>query len=266
VGGYVLAPGSRHISGDFYHFAAECRPDEEEIAEFPNFLMDALGLQEERKSVMFVDAGAIPEHSDARVKGALLHNKVARFYWEGGLKKWQSPSEGDFALACKLAFYCGNNLEQMYRLFTNSPRKRRKFLAPRQDTNYAKLTLKKAIEKTQQVWRPKRRIRKSRATGFPRGRRLLPTTRAILKVHAELPERTSAEIAEMLELTLKQVRDTLRHHVYSTTNYKRKKVALRDIVWGNIRGHYYTELPREVSFSNLSCHTEDSWNNVTVET
>ena len=42
-----------------------------------------------------------------------------------------NPSEADFALACKLAFYWGGDMDQMRRLFLQSALVRGKTLSPR---------------------------------------------------------------------------------------------------------------------------------------
>src|ERR1700733_1016811 len=39
---YAVAPGSRHIAGGFYSFAEECRPDEQAVADVPDFLLEEI--------------------------------------------------------------------------------------------------------------------------------------------------------------------------------------------------------------------------------
>src|ERR1035441_8286119 len=74
--------------------------------------------------------GSEPAIPDRRVLGMLLHDRVARRYLDGEVGA-MNPSEADFALACKLAFYCGGDMDQMRRLFLQSALVRKKTLSPR---------------------------------------------------------------------------------------------------------------------------------------
>ncbi len=158
-----------------------------------------------------------PTHPDGVVLGAIIHDRVARFYWNGGRRN-QSASEDDFALACKLAFYCGHNLQQMYRLFMRSGLRRSKFEQPRPGGNYALWTLKRAIAATPQKWIRKKRQRPSVATGAKKGRRMMPCTVAALELHRQEPHLSNAEIALRLTMTPKQVRDAIRYHRRQVAN------------------------------------------------
>ncbi len=225
-GGYTCAAGSRHICGGFYHFAEQYSPDEQAVADLPDFLFEALAASPSAAAVrhqsMPVDGslwgtnavGARAEASepDNVVLGVMLHDPVARFYWEGGRKKHQTRSGDDYALACKLAFYCSHNLDQMYRLFMRSGLRRPKFLEPRSAGNYALWTLKRAIEDTSQTWKRAKRKRPSAATGAKKGRKLSVTTIAILNIYQSEPELTAAAIADRLDLSHKQVQNALYYH------------------------------------------------------
>jgi len=143
--------------------------------------------------------------------GVMRRDRIARFYLNGGRRN-RTPSEDDFALACKLAFYCRHDLPQMHRLFMGSALYRGKFDAPRKGGNYALRTLKAAIEATPQVWIRKKRQRPSVATGAKKGRKTLTRTAAILEAVMKEPTLSSAEIAVLVGATPKQVRDTVRYH------------------------------------------------------
>jgi len=229
-GGYCVAAGSRHICGGYYRFAEECRPDEQAFAELPDFVVVALAesspktviLGPEKPYIEFlagVDTDMPTEGRtlpDAVILGVLLRDPVARFYWHGGRRNL-TPSEDDFALACKLAFYCRHNLQQMYRLFNRSGLRRPKFGQKRPGGDYALWTLKHAIKATPQTWIPKKRERKSVATGARKGRKISPNTIAVLDLHLCQPDLTATDIAVRLDLTPKQVRDTLYYHGHRST-------------------------------------------------
>ncbi len=141
----------------------------------------------------------------------VILNQTTKFYWMGGIKPYQSASEADFALAGKLAFYCGHDINQMYRLFMQSRLRRAKFKSPRPDgSNYALLTLKKAIARTPKKWIKKKR--QSRATGAKKGRRISPRTTEAIELHHQEPELSSIEISRRLNMTPRQVRDAIRYH------------------------------------------------------
>ena len=151
---YCVAPGSRHIEGGYYDFEEECRPDEQGIAVLPDFGLTALAEASPRSVILgaetvFSESGDAPDTtdtgngqtlSDGVVLGMTRRDPVARFYWNGG-RRSRTPSQDDFALACKLAFYCRHDLQQMYRLFMQSGLYRSKFEEPRPNGNYALWTL-----------------------------------------------------------------------------------------------------------------------------
>lgn len=168
-GGYCVAPGSRHIEGGYYRFAEDGHPDEQPLADLPDFLLDAISerahgkvksaLQKSSKesSAVYdtIAASEQPALADRVVLGVMLRDTCARFYWYGGHRN-PTASEDDFALACKLAFYCRHDLRQMYRLFLRSGLYRPKFEDHRPGGDYALYTLKRAIQDTSGKW-----IRKS---------------------------------------------------------------------------------------------------------
>ncbi len=215
VGGYCVAAGSRHINGGYYSFAPDCRPDEQAVATAPDFLLIALaetsstGVSPE-PPVLF-DAVPTAPLPDRVALGIILRDHVARFYWNGGRRNG-TPSEDDFALACKLAFYCRHDLYQMYRLFLQSGLYREKFNTPRKGGDYALRTLKKAIQATPQTWIRKKRTRPSIATGAKQGRKIVASTQAVLDLYRSDPTLSAIEIATKLDLKPKQVRDAIRYH------------------------------------------------------
>jgi hypothetical protein len=141
----------------------------------------------------------------------MLRDPVARFYWRGRRRNG-TPSEDDFALACKLAFYCRHDLQQMYRLFMRSGLRRKKFEERRPGGDYALWTLKRAIRATPQTWTRKKRKRPSVATGAKKGRSILPRTESVLELHRHEPDLSNNQIAARLGLAPRQVRDAIRYH------------------------------------------------------
>jgi len=93
--------------------------------------------------------------SDQKVIELILVDKVACRYWEG-CPAGVNPSEADFALALKLAFYTGKRIEQMYRLFKLSGlAKRAKANSRRGTIDYAQYTLQRACSAQNAIWRPR---------------------------------------------------------------------------------------------------------------
>lgn len=220
-GAYCVAPGSRHISGGFYRFAEELRPDEVDLAEFPGYLLELMPEEESRDGIagpqlppkQSVDLsgreGLDEPLSDSVVLGVLNRDRVARFYWKGGHRANQSPSEDDFALACKLAFYCRHNLPQMYRLFMKSGLFRPKFLKVSKGVPYALRTLEAAIAATPNRSVRRKRVRPSKATGAKKGRKTSQEAMVVLDFRSRHPELSSKAMASELGMKTSKVRDIL---------------------------------------------------------
>jgi hypothetical protein len=105
----------------------------------------------------------------------------------------------------------------MYRLFMRSGLRREKFSERRPGGDYALYTLKHAIKATPQTWIPKKRKRKSIATGGKRGRKLSANTVAVLDLHRLQPELTATDVANRLNLRPKQVQDIIYYHRHRST-------------------------------------------------
>jgi hypothetical protein len=210
---------------EFVPVAEECRPDEQAVAELPDFVLAAIAESSPRTVILGpqlpyselsgqFDTTATPDRltlPDSVVLGVMLRDPVARFYWHGRRRN-ATPSDDDFALACKLAFYCRHDLRQMYRLFMRSGLYRSRFEEARPGGNYALWTLKHAIEATPQTWIRRKRPRPSVATGAKTGRKILPRTIAVLDLHRQEPDLSNTQPATRLELTPRQVRDAIRYH------------------------------------------------------
>jgi primase-polymerase (primpol)-like protein len=69
---------------------------------------------------------------------------VGRKYFEGG-SGTMKPHHGDFALACKLAFYTGGGYDQMRRIFPKSSLVREKTLETGGNSDYLEVVLRHAI-------------------------------------------------------------------------------------------------------------------------
>jgi hypothetical protein len=124
----------------------------------------------------------------------LLHDRVARRYFDGEVGT-MNPSEADFALACKLAFYCGGDMDQMRRLFLQSALVRGKTLSPRAIAgDYLGITLWNAARRQRAkgvYWVPaKPKTRRPR--GGRDGRRQSVTTTAIITLRTARPELTES--------------------------------------------------------------------------
>jgi hypothetical protein len=171
---------------------------EEEAAKF-HILLDAVRCPRQP---------AIP---DWRVLGMLLHDRVARRYFDGEVGA-MNPSEADFALACKLAFYCGGDMDQMRRLFLQSALVRGKTLSPRATAgDYLGITLWNAARRQLSkgvYWVPaKPQVRRPR--GGPDGRPRSVTTTAIITLRTARPELTYQGIADELDIKIETVRKAI---------------------------------------------------------
>jgi hypothetical protein len=200
---YVVAPGSRHISGGFYRFAEECRPDEQAVAEIPDFLLEEIVDTAARVLIPSIqmphdESGTSPAWNDLPepgtlrpdrvVLGALLHDAVAGQLYRGKLRFSDDLSRNDMALAGKLAFYCCHNFEQAHRLLLQSGLCREKYFRPVNDSwTYGGWTLRKAFLSNPNNWLPKPRKRKSRATGAKKGRKVSETTKVVLNLYRSYP-------------------------------------------------------------------------------
>ncbi len=106
--------------------------------------------------------------SDKQVLAQIKKDPVAQMYWPG-CPGGVNPSEADFALACKLAFYCRRNLQQMERLFRQSAlAARAKADTRRGDIDYITYTLRRACKKQAEVWQPEERAKSPNPPGRPR--------------------------------------------------------------------------------------------------
>jgi hypothetical protein len=208
---YVVAPGSRHITGGYYRFSEECSPEEQAAADLPAFLLDEILRTRGNVPLPRADvadrlskelAGRdLPEpgimRSDAVVLGALRHDAVAGPLYRGELRFPHDLSRNDIALADKICFYSCHNFEQALRLFLSSGLYRDKFERPvNKDWTYAAWTLRKAFLNNPNNWIPK--PRKSRATGAKKGRKPSESTIAIVNVHHRHPNWRPCRIASEL--------------------------------------------------------------------
>ena len=155
--------------------------------------------------------GSEPAIPDRQVHGMLLHDRVARRYFDGEVGT-MNPSEADFALACKLAFYCGGDMDQMRRLFLQSALVRGKTLSPRAIAgDYLGITLWNAARRQRAkgvYWVPaKPKTRRPR--GGRDGRRQSVTTTAIITLRTARPELTYQGIADELDIKIETVRKAI---------------------------------------------------------
>lgn len=92
--------------------------------------------------------------SDDQAIAMVMGDKVAARYWMG-CPSGTNPSRADWALAAKLAFYTGANVEQMDRLFRRSRLCcRDKDVSARGNTDYVRYTMERAAQAQKAFWRP----------------------------------------------------------------------------------------------------------------
>ncbi len=210
--GYCVAPGSRHINGGYYHFADEASPAEQEIADMPKVLLDIMCPGHDQA---MPDARELPAPGKARPDSVVLRqlrrDAVARRLFFDGQRRFSDRSRDDFALACKLAFYCSHHWTQAVRLFRQSAL----FGAKNHSWstgNYVNETLTKAFLQTEANWTEKPKKRLKRTTGGKVGRTMSPVTTAVLNLHQAHPGMEPKEIAEQLGHTPARVRNILHRH------------------------------------------------------
>src|ERR1022692_2944118 len=141
--------------------------------------------------------------SDAQVLRVLERDPVAWRYFANGPGE-MNPSRADFALGCKLAFYTGGDLQQMYRLFMRSSlAERAKCHTMRGNVNYVQYTLQRCLSRQKEFWQPSAKRPKSR---MPVGRPLSEVTKSVLEVRTQYPAMRACEIASTLSLKPAAVR------------------------------------------------------------
>ena len=146
--------------------------------------------------------------SDEQVLLLLRNDPVARRYFAGGPGE-MNPSGADFALGCKLAFYTGGNLRQMYRLFMQSTlAKRAKCRTTRGSVNYVQYTLERCLSRQKVFWQPSGKS-KSR---MPVGRPVSEMTKCVLEARRQDPAIRPCEIARKLGLNSASVRKIISRY------------------------------------------------------
>ena len=151
---------------------------------------------------------------DAQVIALVKRDDVAGRYWDG-CPTGVNPSRADFALACKLAFYTGGDLNQMERLFKRSGlAKRAKARTRRGSVDYVQYTLRNALLQQTATWKPSKKSKALR----PIGRPLSETTQRVVALASDHPMMAPAKIAKRLGLRAGTVRTIL---------YRRRLAALR---------------------------------------
>jgi putative DNA primase/helicase len=152
--------------------------------------------------------------SDDTVVRLLKQHPLAWKYFSDGAGT-TNPSRADFALGCKLAFYTGGNLEQMYRLFMRSALgKRRKCRTMRGKINYVEYTLRKCLRSQKVFWQPSSRA--VCTSNRPVGRPLSPITLRVIDARRQNPSLRPCEIAKALGLNPATVRKVLSRYSVAT--------------------------------------------------
>ena len=155
------------------------------------------------------EVGARAFRSDEQVLRNLKGDRVAWRYFAGGCGE-MNPSRADFALGCKLAFYTGGDLDQMYRLFMQSALgKREKCRSTRRDIDYVRYTLKRCLARQRVFWRPFVKAPRSKNRV---GRPLSTTTQRVQEARSQFPDMRASELARMLGLRSPAVRKVLSRY------------------------------------------------------
>jgi hypothetical protein len=222
---YCVAPGSRHISGNYYRFDDDCSPLDQELASLPDFILNALYSPKRQsktnrshsRSGSFVEEPSSPCDSapgrlrpDWLVRRQLSKDKIAGpLFFHGRRRHLRADgtydrSKDDFALACKLAFYTSHHWDQYCRLWEQSA-----LFGGKDRSDYITRTLRTAFSMTTANWTERPRKRKSRATGVKKGRRLSSDTLAVISCYSTDPAQTAVMIATRLGIGWSKVRTIL---------------------------------------------------------
>ena len=87
----------------------------------------------------------------------IAHNSKDKSFtglFNGDISKHKSPSEADFSLCCKLAFWTNKNASQIDRLFRQSALMRDKWDAPSGNSTYGATTIRNACNATTNTYTP----------------------------------------------------------------------------------------------------------------
>ena len=145
------------MTGDVWDGLTEIRADQAAIDEVHRRCIQP---QEKPQPVEPAGAGAcdlFTEFDDdetllAKARKDGLFETLFSGNWQG---KYKSQSEADMALADKLAFWCGREIEQMDRIFRRSGLYREKWDRPQSGSTYGFLTLEKAAAECRQTYNPR---------------------------------------------------------------------------------------------------------------
>jgi hypothetical protein len=219
-----VAPGSKHRSGEYYHFADGCTPFEVQPIQMPDFLLQALTpeiavdipvLVEPQHltrvhgdlsapSVGAVAAGVFKP--DWVVIDAIRRDAVAGQLFEGFRRSLTDEglfdrSKDDFILASKLAFYTSHHWDQYVRLFRASGLAGGK---NNRSGDYLSLTLHKAFFSNRGNWHS--------IKGLPEGRPTSPDTVGVKEFLERTPDAPSIDISRALGIHPAKVR-TIRSRI-----------------------------------------------------
>jgi primase-polymerase (primpol)-like protein len=144
--------------------------------------------------------------SDSAVIQHIQNDAAARRYWIG-CPEGTNPSEADWALACKLAFYTGRNIDQADRIFRQSALANRpKAISRRGQVDYVRRTVQLACEQQRAIWQPMPREKNSPA----RNKRVVfQATHAVEEFVSQYPHLPPREIGRLLGLSSGAVRVAL---------------------------------------------------------
>lgn len=218
--GYTVTPGSRHLSGNYYHFADGCSPYDREVVKLPAFVLDAL-RPPPRPIIPFECVQKINGHYDLslRPEGAVEAGKLRPDWavlkygiWKDHVacplfwghrtslnkKGLLDRSKDDYIYFSKLSFYTAHNWEQYVRLAVDWFNK---WGTKNNVTgDYLTRTLYNAFAENDCNWSDKR------MTGNGPGRKLSLDTIAVMNTLTITPDRPSIEIARELGIDPSKVR------------------------------------------------------------
>ena len=173
------------------------------------------------------------EIGDSQVLSLLQQDEVASKYFQGWLGTLGDHSRADWALAGKLAFYCGNRLDQMERVFRRSGLYRPKCNERRRNSTYLRDTLERMVRvrvaSGNPCWKPGAPRKGPKQTSVKDRRS--ETTKQVLNLRATRSELSAGAIGRELGLKPKRVR-TILHREKVRRSVLQQRQDMREQISG----------------------------------
>lgn len=135
------------------HLEGTPKTIEERSQEIESFYFDVFGKKEKPKPKPIESKPTLLPDSEILEKATSAKNGVKfKKLMEGDHSDYPSQSEADLALCNELAFWCGNNPEQIDRLFRQSKLYRKKWDEKHGAKTYGEMSILKAIQNTTETF------------------------------------------------------------------------------------------------------------------